>query len=212
MLQGTLIKVCGLLGAIHINPGQWTTPGNDCPWASVTSRSQIDFLSWRNVAPSQLHFSGASSTSSSHYGSIWISLIFTQVVTENRFQNKFTYFLCFLWRFIGKFILSINNEHMQDHSCPGAIFLMDKSYLGKVGYPVLYNGPCNPPLEVAPGQQKTHVNSYKSQGKVLCQPLNSPPVHPLGDLFLCHPSLGRVNFVLTIQFSIIWRVIFWATI
>ena len=50
---------------------------------------------------------------------------------------------------------------------------MDKSYFGKVGYAVLYNGPGNPPLEVAPGQQKTHVNSYKGQGKVLCQPLES---------------------------------------
>ena len=32
---------------------------------------------------------------------------------------------------------------------------MEKSYLGKAGYPVLY--------KVAPGQQKTHVNSYRSQ-------------------------------------------------
>ena len=35
---------------------------------------------------------------------------------------------------------------------------MEKSYLGKTGYPVLY-----PPLEVAPGQRKTHVNSYRRQ-------------------------------------------------
>ena len=38
---------------------------------------------------------------------------------------------------------------------------MEKSYHGKAGYPVLYNG--YPPLEVAPGQQKTHVNSYRRQ-------------------------------------------------
>ena len=63
--------------------------------------------------------------------------------------------------------MSINNEHAQDHSCPGQFF-SGQGYLGKVGYPVLYNGPGNPPLEVAPGQQKTHVNSYKGQGKVLC--------------------------------------------
>ena len=34
---------------------------------------------------------------------------------------------------------------------------MKKSYLGKAGYPG------NPPLEVAPEQQKTHVNSYRRQ-------------------------------------------------
>ena len=33
---------------------------------------------------------------------------------------------------------------------------MEKSYLGKEGYPVS-------PLEVAPGQRKTHVNSHRSQ-------------------------------------------------
>ena len=38
---------------------------------------------------------------------------------------------------------------------------MEKSYLNKAGYPVLYDG--NPPLEVAPGQRKTHVNSYRHQ-------------------------------------------------
>ena len=38
---------------------------------------------------------------------------------------------------------------------------MEKSYLGKAGYPVLYNG--NLPLEVAAGQRKTHVNSYRRQ-------------------------------------------------
>ena len=38
---------------------------------------------------------------------------------------------------------------------------MKKSYLGKAGYLVLYNS--NPPLEVAPEQRKTHVNSYRRQ-------------------------------------------------
>ena len=37
---------------------------------------------------------------------------------------------------------------------------MERSYLGKAGYPV-YTG--KPPLEVAPGQRKTHVNSYRRQ-------------------------------------------------
>ena len=59
--------------------------------------------------------------------------------------------------------MSIDNEHVQDHSCPGAIFLIDKSYLGKVGYPVLYNGPDNLPLEVVPGQQKNSCEIYKCQ-------------------------------------------------
>ena len=31
-----------------------------------------------------------------------------------------------------------------------------------------------------------------------CQSFNSPPIHPLGELFLCHPSLKRVIFVLSI--------------
>ena len=34
----------------------------------------------------------------------------------------FTYFWCFLELFIGKFIPNINNEHVQDYSCPGATF------------------------------------------------------------------------------------------
>ena len=35
---------------------------------------------------------------------------------------------------------------------------MEKSYLGKAGCTT-----GNPPLEVAPGQRKTHVNSYRRQ-------------------------------------------------
>ena len=31
-----------------------------------------------------------------------------------------------------------------------------------------------------------------------CLPYNSPPIHPFGELFLCHPSLGRAIFVPTI--------------
>ena len=45
--------------------------------------------------------------------------------------------------FIGKFILNINNEYAQDYSCPGQLLRsvhMEKNYLGKAGYPVLYNG------------------------------------------------------------------------
>ena len=57
--------------------------------------------------------------------------------------NRFTCFWCFLEPFIEKFILNINNEHAQDYSCPGQLLRsvhMEKSYLGKADYPVLYNG------------------------------------------------------------------------
>ena len=36
--------------------------------------------------------------------------------------NTFTHFWCFLEHFYWKFILNINNEHVQDYSCPGATF------------------------------------------------------------------------------------------
>ena len=38
---------------------------------------------------------------------------------------------------------------------------MEKSYLGKASYRCCTTG--NPPLEVAPGQRKTHVNSCTRQ-------------------------------------------------
>ena len=47
---------------------------------------------------------------------------------------------------------------------PGQLLLSvhtEKSYFVKAGYPVLYNG--YPPLEVALGQRKTQVNSYRRQ-------------------------------------------------
>ena len=79
--------------------------------------------------------------------------------------NRLTYFWCFLERFIEKFILNIINEHAQDYSCPGATFAFC-SYGEKLprqgGLPgVSTTG--NPPLEVAPGQRKTHMNSYRRQ-------------------------------------------------
>ena len=39
---------------------------------------------------------------------------------------------------------------------------MEKSYLGKAGYTRCCTTG-NPPLEVAPGQRKIHVNSYRRQ-------------------------------------------------
>ena len=53
------------------------------------------------------------------------------------------YFWCILEVFIEKFIPNINNENVQDYSCPGELLSsvqMEKSYLGKAGYPLLYNG------------------------------------------------------------------------
>ena len=77
----------------------------------------------------------------------------------------FTYFWYFLEFFIGKFIPNINNEHAQDCSCPGATFAFcshGEKLARQGGLPgVVQRG--NPPLEVAPGQQKTHVNSYRHQ-------------------------------------------------
>ena len=76
--------------------------------------------------------------------------------------NTFTHFWCFLEIFIWKFIPN-SNEHAQDYSCPGAPLRsvhMEKSYLGKASYLVMYNGG-NPPLEVALGQGEIHVNSYR---------------------------------------------------
>ena len=57
--------------------------------------------------------------------------------------NMFTYFWCFLGLFIEKFIPNSNNEHAEDSLAPGQFLRsvhMEKSYLGKAGYPVLYNG------------------------------------------------------------------------
>ena len=51
------------LGPVHMKPGQ----GNDCPGASVTSRSHDDLLSRDNFALGQLHCPRASSSSSDHY-------------------------------------------------------------------------------------------------------------------------------------------------
>ena len=38
-----------------------------------------------------------------------------------------------------------------------------------------------------------------------CQSFNSPPIHPLGELFLCHPSLRLVIFVLSIPCASYFR-------
>ena len=67
--------------------------------------------------------------------------------------------------FSGKFIPNINNEHAQDYSCPGVTFAFC-SYGEKLpwqgGLPGVVQR-VTPPLIVAPGQLKTHVNSYRRQ-------------------------------------------------
>ena len=77
----------------------------------------------------------------------------------------FTYFWCILELFIGKFIPNINNEHAQDYSCPRATFAFcshGEKLPRQGGLPGVVQR-VNPPLEVAPGQRKTHVNSYRRQ-------------------------------------------------
>ena len=62
---------------------------------------------------------------------------------------------------------------------------MEKSYLDKAGYLVLYNG--LPALEVVPGQGEIHVNSYRRQtmhrGKVDPRVSELPRVN---ELYLDH--------------------------
>ena len=75
-----------------------------------------------NVAPGQLHCSGVSSSLYDHYEFILIPLVFTQIVTENEFYTRLHISGAF-WNFLlEKFIPNIDNEHAQDHSCPGATF------------------------------------------------------------------------------------------
>ena len=57
--------------------------------------------------------------------------------------NTFTHFWCFLELFSGKFIPNNNEDARKTTLAPGATLRsvhMEKSYLGKAGYLVLYNG------------------------------------------------------------------------
>ena len=65
---------------------------------------------------------------------------------------------------------------------------MEKSYLGKAGYPQCCTTG-NPPLEVAPGQQKTHVNSYR------CQTMHRGKIDPgVSELSQDHVYRSLFNF------------------
>ena len=85
--------------------------GNHCPGLSVTSRSHDDLLSRGNnfISPGQAHRHLNSFSFCTNCYREWI-------------LNTFAHFCCFLELFIGKFILNINNERVQDYSCPGATF------------------------------------------------------------------------------------------
>ena len=98
-----------------MNPDSELPRGNDCPGASVTSRSHDDLSSRGNVAPGQLHCPGASS---SHLITTKLSE-FLQTLHKLLQRMNFKHVYLFL-------VLSgtpnINNEHVQDYSCPGATF------------------------------------------------------------------------------------------
>ena len=121
-------------------------------------------LSRDNVVPGQLHCPGASSSKFDHYKFIWIPLVFTQIVTENDFKHVYL-FLVLSGTFLLKnlswtLIMSMRKTTL----APGQLLRsvqMEKSYLGKAVTRCCTTG--NPPLEVAPGQWKTYVNSYRRQ-------------------------------------------------
>ena len=94
-----------------MNPGQWTTPGQAlprvhmmicCPGSTSLPRGKFKVI-W-----SLRNYLNSFSFHTNCYRE-WIS-------------NTFTYFLCFLELFIGKFIPNNNNEHEQDYSCPEETF------------------------------------------------------------------------------------------
>ena len=104
-------KAFVLLGPVQMNPGQWTTPGNDCPGASFTSHSHDDLLlPWGQfivIWSLRIYLSSFSFCTDCYRE--WI-------------LNTFTYFWCFLELFTGKFIANIDNKNAQDYSCPRATF------------------------------------------------------------------------------------------
>ena len=67
--------------------------------------------------------------------------------------------------FIVKFTANISNGHAQDYSCPEGnfCFLFTWRKVTSARWVTRCCTTGNPPLEVAPGQQKTRVNSYRSQ-------------------------------------------------
>ena len=110
------------LGPVHMNPGQWTTPGQRLP----RGKCYLVFT-WWFVVPGQC-CPGSTSLPRCKFKVIWSSWnclncfsFYTNCYRE-WIVNMFTYFWCFLKLFIGKFIPNINNEHAPDYSCPGTTF------------------------------------------------------------------------------------------
>ena len=100
-----------------------------CPRAML---SRVNF-----IAP------GASSASSDHYEFIWIPLVFMQIVTENEFLTCLI-ISCAFWNFLlgnlfQTLIMSVRKTTLAPEQLLRSVHV-EKSYLGKAGYPVLYNG------------------------------------------------------------------------
>ena len=75
----------------------------------------------------------------------------------------FSYFWCFLELFIGKFILNINNEHAQLLPRGNFCVLFTRRKVTSARRVTRCCTTGNPPLEVASGQRKTHVNCHRRQ-------------------------------------------------
>ena len=86
---------------------------------------------------------GTSSSSSDHYEFIRIPLVFTQIVTKNEILTRLIISAGF-WNFLlGNLFQTLIMRMCKTALAPGQLVRsvhMEKSYLGKAGYPVLYNG------------------------------------------------------------------------
>ena len=121
-LQSLSSSVKSDSGPVHMNPGQWTTPG----WWLPRGKRYLAFT-WWFVVPGQ-RCPGSTSLPRGKFIVIWSLRIYPNSFSfyTNCYRewilNTFTYFWCFLELFIAKFIPNIKNEHAQDCSCPGATF------------------------------------------------------------------------------------------
>ena len=86
---------------------------------------------------------GASSSSSDHYEFNGIPLVFTQIVTENEFQTSLPISGAFSNFLMENLFQTLKMSMRKTALAPGQLLRsvhMEKSYLGKAGYPVLDNG------------------------------------------------------------------------
>ena len=119
------------LRACSHEPGTVNYPG-----ARVTSLSHDSLLSLGNV----LHCPGASSSSSDHYEFLYF---LHKLLQRMNFIHVYTFLVhsgTFYWKNLFQtLIMSMRKTTL----APGQLLRsvhMEKSYLGKAGYPVLYNG------------------------------------------------------------------------